>query len=149
MNLTPHFTLEELIASDFATRRGIDNTPPSDVLPNLVRLAHALEDVRALLGAPISVNSGYRCAALNRAVNGSALSAHCDGRAGDIVSPQFGTPRAVAERIARSQLSFDQLILEGDAWVHLGIARFEAQPRLQILTAHFNGGPATYTEGLA
>jgi zinc D-Ala-D-Ala carboxypeptidase len=146
--LTPHFTYEELIASDFATRRGIDNKPPANVLPNLMRLAQLLEKVRMLVGVPIRVNSGYRSPALNRAVNGSTLSAHCDGRAADFVVPDYGTPRAVAERIARSDVPFDQLILEGEAWVHIGIARFEVQPRLQILTAQFNGGPATYTTGL-
>jgi zinc D-Ala-D-Ala carboxypeptidase len=148
VTLTPHFTLEELVASDFATRRGIDNKPPADVLPNLMRLAQMLEQVRAVVGMPVRVNSGYRCPALNRAVNGSSVSAHCDGRAADIVVPDYGTPRTVAERIARSPLSFDQLIYEGD-WVHIGIARFEVLPRLQILTAQFNGGPATYIQGIA
>lgn len=148
MNLTPHFSLEELIASDFATRRGIVNNPPNDVLPNLVRLAQMLEQVRALLGMPMIINSGYRAPTLNRAIGGSAVSAHCDGRAADFIAPAYGLPITVARCVERSQLAFDQLIYEG-AWVHISIPRREEKPRLQILTAHFNGGPATYTEGIA
>jgi zinc D-Ala-D-Ala carboxypeptidase len=52
MNLSPHFTLEELTHSELAARRGIDNTPPADVLPRLVNLAHCMELVRDSLGAP-------------------------------------------------------------------------------------------------
>lgn len=148
MHLTHHFTFEELTHSELAVRRGIDNKPPAEVLPNLVRLAQVLEQVRALFGMPMIINSGYRSPAVNRAVGGSALSAHCDGRAADFVVPDYGTPKKVAERIARSPIAFDQLIFEG-TWVHLAIPRFEQQARLQILTAHFNGGPATYTEGIA
>lgn len=147
MNLTPHFTLEELIHSDLATRRGIDNNPPSDVLPNLVRLAQVLEQVRMLLIGPILISSGYRCPAVNRAVGGSAVSAHCEGRAADFICPEYGTPREVAERLARSTITYDQVIFEG-TWVHIGIPRREAKPRLQTLTAHFGAGPATYTEGI-
>ena len=70
MQLTAHFSLEELIASETATRSGIDNTPPSELMPNLRALADGLEKVRAALGGrPIHINSGYRCPALNKAVD--------------------------------------------------------------------------------
>ncbi len=147
MHLTPNFTLEELTASDAAVRLGIDNTAPSDVLPNLVRLAQMLEQVRAMLGVPIIVTSGYRSPEVNKAVGGSSASAHCDGRAADFKAPDFGTPMEVCRRIARSQLAFDQLIFEG-AWSHIAIQRFEEKPRMHLLTAHFDGGPATYTAGI-
>jgi len=145
MNLTPHFTLEELTHSELAIRRGIDNTPPADVLPRLVNLAQNLEQVRALLDAPIIVTSGYRSPAVNRAVGGSAVSAHCKGDAADFICPGFGPAVEVAKRIARSHLVFDQVIYEG-TWVHIS---FDRRLRRNVLTAHFNGGPATYTEGIA
>src|SRR2546428_471866 len=47
MNLSTHFSFEELTLSDTAVRAGIDNTPPGQLMPNLVRLAAGLELVRA------------------------------------------------------------------------------------------------------
>lgn len=148
MILTPNFTLEEMTHSELAVRRGIENKPPADVLPRLIRTAQLLEQVRAMLGVPLIINSGYRCPEVNRAVGGSAVSAHCEGRAADFIAPTYGTPEDVARRIARSNLSFDQLIFEG-TWVHIAIPREGETPRLNLLTAHFNGGPATYTQGIA
>lgn len=145
MNLSPHFTLEELTHSELAVRRGIDNTPPSDVLPRLALLAQLLEQVRAALGCPMMISSGYRSPAVNRAVGGSAMSAHCTGLAADFIAPAFGAPQEVAHAILASAIEFDQLIHEG-TWVHIS---FDARKRGQVLTAHFNGGPATYTEGIA
>lgn len=71
-NLTDHFTLAEMIASDIATRRHIDNTPARDIVENLTRTAQVLEQVRALLGSrEIFVRSGYRSPELNRMAGGS------------------------------------------------------------------------------
>lgn len=145
MNLSPHFTLAELTISDVAARRGIDNTPPATVLANLRYTAQGLELVREVLGCPVIVNSGYRSPAVNRAVGGSAMSAHCDGFAADIIAPLAGAPLEVARKLRDSGIAFDQLIHEG-TWVHLS---FAPRMRRQVLTAHFNGGPATYTAGLA
>jgi uncharacterized protein YcbK (DUF882 family) len=66
MKLTKHFTFEELTASELADRHGIDNTPASPlILTNLKILAEGLERVRALLGKPVIVNSGYRSILVN------------------------------------------------------------------------------------
>ena len=46
MRLTKNFTLEELIFSETASRKGIDNSPSQEVLFNLERLAQGLQDVR-------------------------------------------------------------------------------------------------------
>lgn len=145
MNLTPHFTIEELTHSDMASRRGIDNQPPADVLPRLVALAQKLEEVRDLVGAPLVIHSGYRSPAVNRAVGGSTLSAHCNGYAADFIAPAFGTPRQIAQALASSDIEFDQVIYEG-TWVHISC---DPSRRRHVLTAHFNGGPATYTQGVA
>jgi zinc D-Ala-D-Ala carboxypeptidase len=145
LNLSPHFSLEELTHSELAARRGIDNTPPADVLPRLVNLAHCMELVRDVLGErPIISLSGYRSPAVNRAVGGSSVSAHCKGDAVDFICPSFGAPQEVAKRVRDSRISFDQLIFEG-AWVHISFAK---TLRGQVLTARFNGGPATYSEGI-
>ena len=143
--LSANFSLSELTRSEVAVRKGIDNTPNAEALANLAELALTLEKVRDLLGVPIHINSGYRGPKVNAAVGGSSVSAHMTGQAADFTAPAFGTPLEVALEIAASDIAFDQLIAEG-AWVHLGI---RGDMRRQVLTAHFNGGKATYTAGLA
>ncbi|WP_166359359.1 D-Ala-D-Ala carboxypeptidase family metallohydrolase [Pseudomonas akapageensis] len=142
MNLTPFFTLGELTVSETASRLGIENTPDPEVMKNLYRLATFLEDVRALAGGPVLVSSGYRSPALNKVIGGSARSAHMSGLAADFNVPGFA-PYKLAALIAASQLAFDQLILEFDAWVHLGLAL--DKPRRQVLTIRKGTG---YQSGL-
>ena len=144
MKLSPHFTLEEMTDSYEATRLGIDNSAPSRVMPNLRALAAGMEGVRALLGKPIHINSGYRCAALNAAIGGSKTSAHLKGFAADFICPAFGTPTDIVHRIQTSGVRFDQCILEG-TWVHLS---FDPRMRQQYLTAHFGPSGTTYTPGI-
>lgn len=134
--LSPHFSLAELTASQTAARLGIDNTPTPDVLAELGRLAAVLEQVRAGLGAPLLISSGYRSPALNAAVPGSAKnSAHLYGRAADFTCPAVGSPRIVCMKInGMPGLDFDQLIFEFGAWVHFAIAAPGETPRRQVLT---------------
>lgn len=140
MNLTKHFELDEFLISETASRLGIDNSPPPEVLTNLMKLALVLEDVRALLGKPIIITSGYRSSALNAAVPGSSkTSAHCHGLAVDFISPQFGKPLDVCLAIANSDIHYDQIIHEGGRWVHLGLSKSGEPSRLQKLTAKFPG----------
>ena len=71
MNLTDHFTLDELTSSEAAERNGWDNTPNEAELANLKRLATFLEEVKTALGGrPIMVNSAFR----NKQVNDSVGS---------------------------------------------------------------------------
>lgn len=142
MFLSPHFTLAELTVSQIASREGLDNTPERHVLDNLKRLSETLEQVRTLVGCPILVSSGYRSAALNRRLRGSPHSAHLLGLAADITAVRH-TPRALADRLAQSEIVFDQLILEYDSWVHLGLA--EQGARRQVLTIRKGTG---YLPGL-
>lgn len=145
MNLSEHFTLDELTASQTAVRKGIDNTAPPAVVENLRRVAAVLEQIRALVGKPVTVSSGYRCPALNAAVGGARYSAHMQGLAADITVVGL-TPKALAKAIIDAGIVFDQLIYEG-TWVHIGLAA--GAPRSQVLTATFTGGHAAYTEGIA
>lgn len=142
MNISQHFTLEELTHSQTAARRGIDNRPPESVLVNLRDvLCPGLEQVRALLGKPILISSGYRSPEVNRAVGGSRTSAHMTGLAADINCPGL-TPAALAHIIKASDIEFDQLILEFDSWVHFGLAD---KPRGQLLTIRSGTG---YMKGI-
>lgn len=142
MNLSKHFTLSEMTLSRTASRLGIDNTPNEEALLNLKRLCATLEQVRSLVGRPIMVSSGYRSPSLNRAVGGSSKSAHRLGLAADI-SVAGMAPMELACLIAQSTLAFDQLILEFDSWVHLGLST--SGERRQILTIRKGTG---YLPGL-
>ena len=144
MNLSPHFSLAELVSSQVATRKGIDNTPAPAIVANLTRLAALLEQVRALVGAPIAISSGYRSPALNRAVGGAASSAHVLGLAADISTAKLA-PKALALLIRQSDIAFDQLIYEG-TWVHIGLST--GALRRQVLTAKFAGGGVSYVAGI-
>lgn len=145
MKLTEHFTLAELTDSPTAMRKGISNLPNDTVIGNLQRIADTLEQVRALFGKPLVISSGYRSSALNATVGGSKNSAHLTGLAADFTVPGM-TPSDTAKAIAASDIAFDQLIYEG-TWVHIGLS--VGTPRREILTAHFGGGPATYTRGIS
>lgn len=142
MNLTEHFSLEELIFSQTATRKGIDNTPSEDVKKNLQLLAENLEKVRAILGFPLSISSGYRSYKLNKAVGGSPTSAHLEGHAADFTAPMYGDPLAIVRTLKQAGIQCDQCIMEGK-WVHIS---FAPALRNQFMTATFTNGIASYSK---
>jgi len=147
MNLSPHFTLSELIRSDIALRRGLDNTPPESLMENAHELAAGLERIRHILGRPLLISSGYRAQRVNTLVGGSSGSQHCQFQAADFTAPAWGDPLDVA-RMLRDEwdaIRFDQLIYEGN-WVHVS---FAPQPRQSILTAKFDHGRVSYERGIA
>lgn len=120
--ITPHFKLSEMVDSATARARGLANDPPPEVLAALTVLCRdVLEPIRALSG-PLKVNSGYRSVAVNKAVGGSATSAHCHGLAADL-RPVRGTVKALVDAIVKSPLKLDQVIYENPAkpWCHVGM----------------------------
>lgn len=144
-----NFRLSEFLRSDTAVRRGIDNVPHAEQLANLRNvLAPGMQRVRSCLGVPVHITSGYRSPAVNAAVGGSRNSQHCQGLAADFVAPDFGLPRQVARYLMErsGEIRYDQLIWEG-AWVHISFVA--AQPRSQVLTAHFMPGGVSYSPGVA
>ena len=145
MKLSPHFSLSEFTLSQTAIRKGINNDPTSEVLGNLkVLCTRVLEPVRALLGHPMFITSGYRCPALNGAIGGSPNSAHIKGLAADFVCPMFGKPRDIAELIMAKDIEYDQMIYEG-GWVHISTAN---EPRRETLTALFEPDGVVYRVGI-
>lgn len=137
MNLSEHFTIAEMTISETAARQGIDNTPSLAVIDNLKLTAATLEQIRTLVGKPVIVTSGYRSPAVNKAVGGASNSAHVLGLAADINVPGY-TPKALANLIKDSGIQFDQLILEFDRWVHVGLAA--GKLRNQLLTIRTGTG---------
>lgn len=137
MQMSENFTLAEMTVSANAVRLGLDNSPPPDIIARLKAVAQQLERVRELLGGkPIRITSCYRSPAVNRAAGGAKASAHLEGWAVDFVCPEFGTPLQIAERLARSSISFDQLIHEHGVWVHIS---FDPRRRGELLTIDKGG----------
>ena len=139
MQLSEHFSYEELTFSATALRKGIDNTPNTLIASaNLYRLAAFLEEVRKVIGKPMVVDSGYRCSSLNTAVGSKESSQHrvgaaCDFRVGGM------TPREICEVIKASDLQFDQLIQEL-SWVHISVTTHPNEtPRGQMLIIDSSG----------
>jgi len=131
MNLTEHFTLEELTHTD---HRQYDNTPNDAELANLKRLAELLELVKVALGGkPIMVNSAFRSKQVNDAVGSKDTSQHRVGCAADIRVPGM-TPDQVVRAVIDAKLPFDQIIREFDAWTHISVVNDIGHlPRRQAL----------------
>lgn len=172
VRLSDHFTLNELCESDTATRLGIPNTAPPDLLEPGRILAAGLERARYVLDSPIHANSGYRCEALERVIcepdylawcarrgvmaSISAWSQYFAGKqhpkflAADITARKFGTPRQIVEKLQQERefVRFDKCILEG-TWVHIAFPPEGTEPRMQVMTASFTDGVPNYTAGIS
>jgi hypothetical protein len=135
--LTEHFSLAELTVTDHRT---LDNTPNESELANLQRLAEFLENVKTVLGGkPIMVNSAFRSKKVNDAVGSKDTSQHRIGCAADIRVPGM-TPDEVVQAIKASDLQYDQLIREFDAWTHVSIPnKEEHESRLMSLIIDKSG----------
>jgi len=144
MKLGKYFSLSEMVKSQTAIRKGIDNLPNDEQVEALIELVeNVLDPVREHFGRPVTVNSGFRGKKLNKAIGGSKSSQHCKGEAADIEIPGVSNPE-VAEWI-KNNLDFDQLILEfhtsgipDSGWVHVSW-RSSKKNRKQVLTIDKTG----------
>lgn len=154
MNLTAHFTVEELSKSETALRLGFDNCPPAAELAALLALCtKILEPLRAEVG-PIHINSGYRGPEANKAVGGAASSRHTKGEAADIEVPGR-TNLSLARTVVAMKLPFDQLILEfysasdpSAGWVHVSHRATEGNRGEVLCATRSSNGKTVYTHGL-
>lgn len=147
MNLSENFTLAEMIRSDAASRRGIDNTPSPVIIENLTRLClHVLEPVRAHFARPVIVTSGYRSPAVNSAIGGSGTSQHSQGEAADFTVHGVGNIEVC--RWMEANLTYDQLIYEfGESgWVHCSWRK--GRLRNMELSARRVSGKVVYVAGI-
>ena len=137
MNLSDHFTLEELTHTD---HRQFENTPNASELANLVRLAGFLEKLKTVLNnKPVMINSAFRSKQVNDAVGSKDTSQHRIGCAADLRVPGM-TPDEVVRAVIASDLPFDQVIREFDRWTHISITNnSDAKPRRQALIIDRSG----------
>jgi hypothetical protein len=143
-------SLSEVVKSNTAIRKGIDNTPTQEQLDRIIILAEKVFDpLREWVNGPIIINSGFRSGKLNRAIGGSGTSQHCanNGAAFDIDDTFGNATNAEMFNYIKDNLVFDQLIWEfGDNenpnWVHVSYK--EGDNRMQILRAKKNTQGRTY-----
>ena len=124
MKLSENFSLEEMVKSETAVRRGIKNTPNSVALMRLHTLCiEILQPLRERWGSPIRVTSGFRCDALNKIVGGASNSQHIRGEAADIVSEDNrGLFLLIESMISNGELKVGQLIDEKNyRWLHISL----------------------------
>mgnify|MGYP002623484239 CR=1 FL=1 len=149
VKLSEHFTLAEMCKTSVKTADG--NIPSHVHIENLKRLCGWLERLRLRCNqmrnekremrngneemrneprgeVPIIINSGYRSAAVNKAVGGATGSNHLTGCAVDIRcegKEQAIRYAAILLDIAdESQEEFDELLIERSAksiWVHFAV----------------------------
>ena len=149
MQLSKNLSLAEVVRSESAKRRGINNLPTAEHLENLKDLAlNVFQPIRDHFKVPIYISSGYRSRILNNAVNGATKSQHCSGQAIDIdVDGTSITNKQVFDYI-KDNLDFDQLIFEfgtdkNPDWVHVSYSK--DNNRKQVLRAKRNGIKTYYT----
>ncbi|WP_320043174.1 D-Ala-D-Ala carboxypeptidase family metallohydrolase [uncultured Desulfobacter sp.] len=148
--MSDHFRLYEMIRSETASRKGIDNTPDVDLIPKFKFLCkEILEPIRAMAGKPIRPNSVYRCIELNRALGSKDTSQHVKAEAVDV--EVAGISNYDLALWVKDNLIFDQLILEcyqsgipTSGWVHISRVLDNDANRGQVLT-YSNG---RYINGL-
>lgn len=127
-----YFNFNEIEFSNTAKANNIDNSVPKNLFNNILRSFYGMQKVRELLGVPCTINSWYRCKALNDLLKGSSKqSAHMQGLAIDFVVK--GDLDSAFKKIADSKLEFDQLIIEknssGSRWIHIS---FDPKNRREV-----------------
>jgi uncharacterized protein YcbK (DUF882 family) len=114
--ITTHFTRSEFACRCGCGADGIDE-----------RLVASLETMREVLGQPLRVRSGIRCAAHNAAVGGAPGSAHLRGLAADVAVAD-GRERFLIVDLAVAA-GFRRIGVARD-FVHLDLARDLPTPTL-------------------
>lgn len=136
--LTKNFKQSELNHSGYASTHGVKNVACGYAAENQQWLAIVLQLLRDHFGVPITVTSGFRSEAVNKAVGGSPSSAHRHGSAADIRFSDVPNGRLNQKKRAMEivryfesiGLIYDQIIFY-NSWIHVGM-RFRSKGRKQI-----------------
>ena len=129
-SISENFSFTEFERSKTAKDAGILNAITTfEVRDAIVALVeNVLQPLRSAWGAPLKVNSGYRCPKLNAMVGGEPTSQHVRGEAADIDAPH---PIKLAQLLVDMRLPFDQLIIY-PTFLHIS-HRLEGPQRKQVL----------------
>jgi len=147
MNLSRNFTLSELIKSDTAIRKGINNNPNAEQIEKLKALCeNILQPVRDHFGR-VKITSGFRSVDLCLAIGSSSHSQHAKAEAADFECP--GVDNVELSDWIYKNLPYDQLILEfytpgepNSGWIHC--SWISDQPRASYLWAYRSENKTKY-----
>lgn len=130
IKLSRNFDWKEFTNSDTAKAHNIHNAITDwDVRDNIKALVdNVLQPLRDVWGAPLFINSGYRCKELNELVGGVETSQHTKGEAADV---GCSDPYALAKLLLKMTLPFDQIVLY-PTFLHISYKR-EGKNRGQIV----------------
>ena len=123
MKLTDNFSLEEMLYSSMAVRKGIENVPGKEETLNLEALcSYVLEPLREEVNCAIRVFSGYRSPTVNKLVGGARMSQHMHGEAADTIAIGMSVEdffQRIKAMVKDDRLEVDQVIQEFNSWVHI------------------------------
>ena len=153
MKLTANFSLDELIKSQVAERKGINNNPSPLQIENLKALAvNILQPILSQFDKPLIISSGFRCAQLCLEIGSSIHSQHT--ALGKAAAADFEVPGVDNKELAtwiKENLIFDQLILEfykeGDpmsGWVHCSYSS-DLNRKQPLIAYRDDNGKTQYT----
>ena len=147
MKLTENFTFDELTSTSHNELLEANRESAKAFMKQLKYVAGTLEEIRAVLGVPLRVTSGFRNNALNKAVGGSPTSGHTKGLCADIIPVGLNVSDAfklIIENKAQCP-SLKKCIIEkvrGSEWLHIETKTEANQPQQFFST---NNGKS-YTE---
>lgn len=138
---TKDFKFKEFIK----TSQPYDNTPDEECKKNIIDTMLVMQKIRDVFGDKIIINSGFRSVKVNKAVKGSANSAHIKGYACDFVPSDSSKMKELQDLcvslVKSNEITVDQLIIEYPnskgiaSWLHIGLRRPSTnEVRGQILT---------------
>lgn len=149
MQLSENLSLAEMLRSESAKRRGIENKPTPEHIENMKAWAvNIFQPIRNHLKRPVHLSSGYRSKELNKAIGGSQTSQHSKGEAGDIDMDGTEIKNRDIFNFIKDNLDFDQLIWEfgtkgNPDWVHVSYTT-KRNNRKEVLMAKKIDGKTVY-----
>ena len=118
-----YFTIKEMTKSKTAELYHIDNTPTKEAIENLKKVMYILDIVRAHIGKPILVNSGYRCKRLNEMIGGVQKSMHTKGLAADFRTGKVEDIDRMFEFLKENHKEFKIIeLINYKTFIHMGIS---------------------------
>lgn len=145
--MSEHFTFDELTNTSHKELLEANRESAKAFMKQLKCVAGTLEEIRAVLGVPLRVTSGFRNSALNKAVGGSPTSGHTKGLCADIIPVGLNVSdafKSIIENKAQCP-SLKKCIIEkvrGREWLHIETKTEANQPTQFFSTSTGN----TYTE---
>lgn len=142
IEISKYVSYDEVVRSNTAIKKGIDNTPNAEQLCRIITLCKKVFDpLRTWVGGRVKVNSVFRSKKLNSIIGGSKNSQHManKGAAIDIDDIYGHKTNLEMFHYIKDNLEFDQLIYEfGDynnpAWLHISYNEGNNRNRVLIAT---------------